>query len=484
MRNWTVAREWAGETVFVLAGGPSVADLDLSPLAGRRVIAINSAHLSWPMADIVFYADARWWTDLGSKESVRAARIVTTGAAGPASGLHLVKVEPSPGIALDPCRVALRRTSVSGAINLAVHLGAARVVLLGVDGGLVNGRRHHHGVKYPWPLVDRCFDEHRVELEALAPSVAAVGVEVLNCSPVSALRCWERIAFPEALEMIDRKSESRANVVPDIPVCGDPIRIFVGTAANGEDAESCAVLEWSIRKSTSRPVTIEWMRLSRDDKSFWHGFNSERWATPFSGLRWAIPAFCGFEGRAIYMDSDVIVTGDVAELWEQDLAGKAVLAKNAGRLCVSLWDCARAKDFVLPLGDLKRNPEAHRIMGSRARTGGMVGGFAGHWNCLDGEGFGDLDDPSLKAIHYTDMSCQPHLARASARLAARGERHWFDGQIRAHPRRDLQHLFDRLLEEAEANGFAVGNYVPATPFGAYRKQSLAAYGGRVHAAQI
>src|SRR5215207_9690112 len=121
------------------------------------------------------------------------------------------------------------------------------------------------------------------------------------------------------------------------------IRVFVGCAANHEDIESQAVLEWSIRKHASEPVSITWMQLSRDPASPWSGWNTSQWVTPFSGFRWAIPAVCGYEGKAIYCDSDVIFMADIARLWDQEFeSGKAVMAKggNSWRLCVSLWDCA------------------------------------------------------------------------------------------------------------------------------------------------
>ena len=256
------------------------------------------------------------------------------------------------------------------------------------------------------------------------------------------------------------------------------IRIFVGTAPNGEDAESQAVLEHTIRNHASEPVQIEWMRLQHE--GFWSGWNTTRWPTPFSAFRWGIPARCGFEGRAIYMDSDIIVLGDIAELWRQDFApGKAVLAKHGGRLCVSLWDCEAAQKHMLPIDKLRSDPESHRNMGLKSKTSGIVGTFEGNWNCLDGENFQNIEDPAIKAIHYTDMSCQPQLKYALPRLAAAGQKHWFDGTVRAHPRRDLQKLFDRLLSEAIEAGYTPESYLPREPFGDFRKKSLVNYkGGR------
>lgn len=260
------------------------------------------------------------------------------------------------------------------------------------------------------------------------------------------------------------------------------IRVFVGCAANHEDIESQAVLEWSIRKHCSLPVEITWMRMSRDPASPFHagtpqGWRTEQWATPFSGFRWAIPALCGFESRAIYMDSDVIVMADLAELWAQQPApGKFLVAKGGGawRICVSMFDCAEAKKHMPPVLDLRRDPASHkklcRLIRERPE---LVQAFEGEWNCLDREiGARAVDDPAIKAIHYTDMRSQPQLRHALPRLAAAGQEHWHDGEklIGQYPKIDA--LFDTLLEEAKANGYAPEIYAREKPFGRYTKRSL------------
>jgi hypothetical protein len=261
------------------------------------------------------------------------------------------------------------------------------------------------------------------------------------------------------------------------------VRVFVGCAANHEDAESQAVLEWSLRKHSSMDIEIVWMMLSKNPDSFWfsdgkQGWQTRTWATPFSCFRWAVPAYCGFEGRAIYMDSDVIVQADIADLWNQKLEkGKGVLAKGGGswRFCVSLWDCEKMKPEMLPINILRSDPISHRVMMDRMRFSSSVQQFEGAWNCLDGETFINLFDPDLKAIHYTVMSQQPHLRYAIPRLEAQGRKHWFNGQVRTHWRSDLIELFDNLLEEAEREGFGVDRYTGSPLFGEYVKQNLSGY---------
>lgn len=263
-------------------------------------------------------------------------------------------------------------------------------------------------------------------------------------------------------------------------------RIFVGCAANHEDAESQAVFEWSVRKHASLPVEITWMKLSRDPASPFYcsaegGWRTEAWATPFSGFRWAVPELCGFEGRGIYMDSDVIVMADIAELWQQPfMPARVVLAKGAAaswRYCVSLWDCERARRWMLPLSELQARPDSHRAMTRVFRSKPhLTQPFHGGWNCLDGEDYDDLDHPDIKAIHYSAMRHQPHLTRATARLREEGRKHWFDGKPALHWRPDLILLFERLLAEAEWNDYPVQRYCQTPIFGAYRKLAVGRVG--------
>lgn len=254
------------------------------------------------------------------------------------------------------------------------------------------------------------------------------------------------------------------------------IRVFVGCAPNHEDAESQAVLEHSIRRYCSEAVDITWMKLSTDVTSPFYGWNTEQWATPFSGLRWAIPFLCGYKGRAIYMDSDVIVMADLTELWHTPMPkGCAIMAKSHNRLCVSLWDCGAIQLPILPFHALRSDPSSHSIMRKRlAAAKAIVHPFpaGANWNCLDGEDEPCLIAPHIKAIHYTAMRHQPHLPHAIGRLSKIGRQHWFDGDVAPHWRTDLMFLFYQLLGEASP----VSDYCKDPIYGDYKKQSVAGVG--------
>lgn len=86
------------------------------------------------------------------------------------------------------------------ALNLAVQFGAARIVLVGYDMTLAGGI-HWHG-PHPARLnnpTGRSLMRWADILDAQAPLLAAIGVTVLNASPVSALTAFPKVSLEEAL---------------------------------------------------------------------------------------------------------------------------------------------------------------------------------------------------------------------------------------------------------------------------------------------
>jgi hypothetical protein len=199
---WTIPRDWDGPC-FILAGGPSVLGQDLSLLDGHRVIAVNSAWRSYPKADVLFFGDEAWWREFGpgAIEGYRGT-MVTIANVRHERLLRLRRVKP-PACYLSEARdtVAMVKTSVAGAVNLAWHRGADPMIcLLGVDLQFGEGnRRHHHGDKYPKPPHPEWKLRHRKELEGVARALAGKGVQAVNCSPVSEIKGWRNMPLEDAV---------------------------------------------------------------------------------------------------------------------------------------------------------------------------------------------------------------------------------------------------------------------------------------------
>lgn len=258
------------------------------------------------------------------------------------------------------------------------------------------------------------------------------------------------------------------------------IKIFVGCAPNGEDAESMMVLEHTLRIHSSEEVEIVWMMMSHDPKSHWYGWHTEAWATPFSGFRWGIPSYCNYEDQAIYMDSDMIVLGDIAELWNEPWEdGKIIQMKGGWRTCVCKFNNKRIGSLVrkgnwFDIDHIRKTPNSHQILFTILQQNPhVVQQFDRQWNNFDGEN-DKFED--IKILHYTDMSTQMHLKYALPRLEAQGHKHWYDGEIRDHRRQDVIQLFDKYYNEAQLEyGYSVKDFEPKVPFGDYVKESQKNY---------
>lgn len=204
---WNIPRIWPGEDVFIIASGPSVKQQDLRLLKGRHVIVINSSWEIYPSADFLFFADWRWWVHnqhkllAGFHQPIatisRTVRAVSTDH----RLRFLDKVKPPPFLVTNTTqKVSVRHTSLTGAINIAVHLGAARVVLLGADMQKdKNGKAHHH-TEHPWPVPKDGWKLMMEDLQAMSSPLSELGIEVINTSMQSRIDWWKKVPLEDCIE--------------------------------------------------------------------------------------------------------------------------------------------------------------------------------------------------------------------------------------------------------------------------------------------
>jgi hypothetical protein len=87
------------------------------------------------------------------------------------------------------------------ALNLAIQFGARRIVLVGYDCRIDLGINWHGGHQHGLPnkgIVS--VIRWRQVLDAQAPSLKQLGVEVLNASAVSALTAYPKVEFAAAMQ--------------------------------------------------------------------------------------------------------------------------------------------------------------------------------------------------------------------------------------------------------------------------------------------
>jgi hypothetical protein len=196
-----ILRRWPEATIVCVGSGPTLTADDLAYVRGRApVVAVNDAIRLAPWADVLYSSDRGWWRHYARTVPDFAGLCVGVGwkmgDASPIAHLPAVQVLTHTGWeGLELAPTGLRTGGHSGyaAINLAVHLGARRIVLVGYTGGPVAGRTHFFG-RHPAGLAESSTENYaafqRAYLTLVRP-LSAAGVIVVNATP----RSWIT-AFP------------------------------------------------------------------------------------------------------------------------------------------------------------------------------------------------------------------------------------------------------------------------------------------------
>lgn len=168
-----------------------------------RVIVINTSYKLAPWADVLYACDAKWWRIHRGVPEFKGMKVTQDkNACTEFNGLHLVKVEKFVDELLLNPYGTLGAGGNSGfqAINLAVQFGISRILLIGYD---MNDGNHWHK-RHPAPLSNphpiSNLPRWRRAIDGMAPKLAELGIEVVNCNHGSALRAYRRMTLPEAIE--------------------------------------------------------------------------------------------------------------------------------------------------------------------------------------------------------------------------------------------------------------------------------------------
>lgn len=189
--------DWEGRTVVCIGGGPSLSDAQLSIIgvahqhSGCRVIGVNDAYRRAPWIDAVYAGDCLWWNvhhGAIKQAGIPAELWTCDNVAAKRYGINRVRGANREGLGL--WQVHTGGNSGYQAINLAFLWGAKRIVLVGYDMQPTGGRKHWFG-DHPAPLVQsQSFGEWLHRFDKMARDLEARGVEVINCTEETALRCF------------------------------------------------------------------------------------------------------------------------------------------------------------------------------------------------------------------------------------------------------------------------------------------------------
>lgn len=198
----------------------------------------------------------------------------------------------------------------------------------------------------------------------------------------------------------------------------DVVQVYVG--ADKTQHLAVSVLEHSIGRFSSLPVEVHEM-LDLPVQEPIDPRQGQR--TGFSYSRFCVPKLAGYQGKAIYLDPDMLVFGDIAELWNLPFEGAKVIIqeevkfqekttnkegapkKRAKQCSVMIIDCERVdwdiENIVEAFDNCQYTYEDLMYDLCILEENDIKFGVPFEWNSL--EHF----DKDTRLIHYTDVYTQP-----------------------------------------------------------------------------
>jgi len=207
-RYCEVTDAWAGQTVVCIATGTSLTAEQVArtrcgvDLDGRKVfsIAINDAYTLAPWADMLYFADAgkndwlSWHRDRPAFKAFAGQKCMIDVDAEHLrreDEVFLLKHAGAEG--LSSVRTGITTGSNTGhqALNIAGLARPALILMLGYDAHPGPDKKVHFFGQHP----DRSlppFNHIIKAMSTLQRPMAALGIRVVNCTPGSAIDCFER----------------------------------------------------------------------------------------------------------------------------------------------------------------------------------------------------------------------------------------------------------------------------------------------------
>lgn len=203
-----ISKRWNGLCI-VAAPGPSLTEEVAEACKGHHVVAVNDAWRRVPFAEVLYAGDSSWWEHhggvpefVGEKWSAHGDRTVNDKRlCWLRYGLKLVRGRFDPGFSFDPAAIHYGENSGYQAVNLAaLMMGAVgKIALVGFDMKMVDGKRHFFG-EHPPELRSTASGYQKWPLKfAQAAKSLPAGLEIVNCTPGSALTCFPMRELSEVL---------------------------------------------------------------------------------------------------------------------------------------------------------------------------------------------------------------------------------------------------------------------------------------------
>lgn len=185
------------ETIYIIGGGASLKEIDLSLLKDKFVIGVNNAYCLGEWVRICWFGDVRWYE--WNANNLRSYRGTLATCHPDFLGHEFIwsfKRRKWEGIETEQGYIAWNKCSGGSAINLAYHYGAKKIILISFDmkrNHLKENNWHsehkiipNFEIYNPYPGYIKAFSQIAVEAKNL-------GLQIIDTSIDGALSCFPKM---------------------------------------------------------------------------------------------------------------------------------------------------------------------------------------------------------------------------------------------------------------------------------------------------
>lgn len=202
MPRWTPETKWLDQDVFIIGGGHSLESFDFSLLEPEDIFTIgcNDAYVRGSdVCNICFFGDHKWWKEHKERLEQFKGAVFTNVPQLQNDKTSWLWIMGRHARGLSADALGWNKNTGSGAVNLALLLGAKRVFLLGFDMHLSrNGKSNWHANNLDKPNKNvylgfiRGFERLARDLPVKFP-----GREITNITDNSSLNMFPKIGVKE-----------------------------------------------------------------------------------------------------------------------------------------------------------------------------------------------------------------------------------------------------------------------------------------------
>ena len=201
--------ELANQAIVVAAPGPSLTAgiAEYIHGSGLPVLACQDAYRLMPWADYLYACDMRWidfhkgcpdfegekWTTHEGKPGDSAYKMDAV-----KYGFNLVRGTAGFAFSLNPEVIFYGGNSGFQSLNMAVLLGATKIILVGYDMQRTNGAAHFFG-DHPAPMYNQQNYEQWCDNFQKGRDALPQSIEIINATTETALTCFPRKNLHDAI---------------------------------------------------------------------------------------------------------------------------------------------------------------------------------------------------------------------------------------------------------------------------------------------